>query len=293
MKTDKDVHEIRVSLQHSKKYINEIEKLYRVFQYNGVVWNTVNCPYAYKFVDIVLNSSLNFKTGEKIVEITVDLSEYEKYKVINAVPLWNVKKIVAQDKSFPMPAGDRINYDHSISLVKAPGIQNGYMAGSDNTDFLYCKRLEQELIIVSPFSEQHHWNLVKIEHLENSRRKNFEYELMSNKRNLGFIGRYSSLKSVIIRTKGEMARLMQSYDLSREMSFQNVEIKDNYEKEEETTDYNSFLDDNIRVNAYKKIMLIKFKANDRENFLVQDKMSFLVSEMQILFPEYRCIGALV
>lgn len=292
VRTDKDIHEIQVTLKQSEKYIHEIEKLYHIFQYNGILWNTVNCPYAYKFVDIVLSSSLKFKAGEKITEITIDLVEYEQYKVVNAIPLWNVKTIMVQDKSFPMPAKDRINYDHVVSLSDL-GTQNGYMVGLNNRDFMYCKQQEQDLVILSSSDSQQQWELIQIESPFNSRQKDFTYELMSNKRDLGFLGRYASVKSMVIRTKGEIARLLQSYELSKELAFQTVEIKERYEKEKETTDYNSFVDDNIRIDAYKKIMLLKFKAEDREDFLVLDKMSFLVSEMQILFPEYKCIGTLL
>lgn len=292
VRTDKDIHEIQVTLKQSEKYIHEIEKLYHIFQYNGILWNTVNCPYAYKFVDIVLSSSLKFKAGEKITEITIDLAEYEQYKVVNAIPLWNVKTIMVQDKSFPMPAKDRINYDHVVSLSDL-GTQNGYMVGLNNRDFMYCKQQEQDLVILSSSDSQQQWELIQIESPFNSRQKDFTYELMSNKRDLGFLGRYASVKSMVIRTKGEIARLLQSYELSKELAFQTVEIKEHYEKEKETTDYNSFVDDNIRIDAYKKIMLLKFKAEDREDFLVLDKMSFLVSEMQILFPEYKCIGTLL
>jgi hypothetical protein len=292
VRTNKNVHEVKGLIRQCRKYINAIEQLYRVFQHNGVEWTTVNCPYAYKYVDIVLSSALPLADGEKIIEISMDLGEYEKYKVINTVPLWNIKPIEASDKSFPMPAKDRINYDHIVSLDEF-GVQNGYLAGLDNKDYIYCKRLEHDLVIISSNSLQHDWNLLQVENISNARRKNYLYELMSNKRELGFIGRYSSVKSMVVRTKGEIARLLESYDLSRELIFQNVEIRESYSKEEETFNLNDFIDDNIRIDASKKIMLIFFKMTGRVNFLTQDKMSFLVSEMQVLFPEYKCVGALV
>ena len=292
VKTDRDIYEIQVALRPCRKYINEIERLYRSFQKNGIAWNTVNCPYAYKFADVVLNSSLALKPREKITEITVDLAEYEKYKVIDAVPLWNVKHIAVQDKSFPMPAVDRINYDHVIALGDL-GIQNGYIAGSDNMDFIYFKRSEQALTIISPVNEQSYWELIQIENPENDRRKNYTYEVMNNRRKLGFIGRYANQKSIVLRTRGEVVRQLQTYDLSRELHFRDMEIIERYTREEETTDFNSFIDDNLRVDSYKKILVLKFRPEDRENFLIYDKLSFLVSEIQIMFPEYKCIGELV
>lgn len=294
VKTDKDIYEINISLQLCKKYIKEIEKLYRAFQHNKKVWSTVNCPYAYKFVDVVLQSALTLKAGEKISEITIDLAEYEKYKEVNVIPLWNITHISVEDKSFPMPSKDRINYEHVVSLEEL-GSQNGYMIGLDNDDYLYCKRLAKDLTVVSTSGQQHSWNLIKIENISNSRQKSFHYELVSNKRELGFIGRFATVKSLVIRTKAEIDRLLQSYEISRELAFQNVEIKERYDKEIETVDYNLFIDDNIRIDSSKKIMLLKFKPLIREeqDYLLQDKMSFLTSEIQILFPEYKCIGELV
>lgn len=49
MKTSGGNYAITVRLSQSRLYINEIEKLYRVFQQNSVPWKTLNHPYAYKF----------------------------------------------------------------------------------------------------------------------------------------------------------------------------------------------------------------------------------------------------
>jgi hypothetical protein len=293
VKTDKDIYEIRVQLRRCMKYVNIIESLYRVFQYNNTAWNTVNCPYAYKIVDIILKSSLPLKKDEKVKEVIIDLAEYEQYKVPNMVPMWNVKHIEGEDKAFPMPANDRVNYDHMISLA-GPGAQNGYLVQpAAHKDFLYCKRLEDDLVIISPISDQHQWGLLQIENIANDRQKNRQYELATNKRTLGFTGRYAGVKGMAIRTKGEVSRLMQSYEASQKLVFQDVEVIDSYAKPEETLNCNTFIDDNIRIDTYKKIMLVKFRPVERDSFIIQETMSFLTSELQILFPEYRCVGEFV
>ena len=292
VRTNKDIHEVSFYLRRCEKYIKEIEKLYRMFQTNGTAWNTVNCPYAYKFVDIILNSTLELRKEEKITEVTIDLAEYERYKVINAIPLWNIENIRSEDKSFPMPAKDRVNYDHIVSLANL-GSQNGYMVGENNSEYMYCKRLNDDLIIISPIPEQHKWNLISIKNISNLRGKRFNFEILSNKRNLGFIGRYSSTRGMVVRTKGEIARLLKVYEQSKDLLFQNLEVRETYDMEPATSNYNFFIDDNTRLDTYKRVMILKFRPLDRENYLVYDKMSFLVSEIQILYPEYRCIGELV
>jgi hypothetical protein len=291
VKTDKDTYEVNIKLKRCMKYINEIKNLYKIFQYNAKVWNTVNCIFAYKFVDIVLESNLRFDEGEKITEISMDLGEYEKYKLSHVIPLWNVKQVKVQDNAFPIPAQDRINFEHSVSLDEL-GIQNGYMTNFTDNDVMYVKQYEKELVIVSSNSGQAEWKLIQIDNVKNNSKKHYDFELVSNNRNIGFIGKYSSMKAMTVRTKGEVAKILTSYEMSRNITFEDVEILNSYSKEEQTINCNEFVDDNIRVDKYKKIMLITFRTNI-QNYLTLDKMSFLVSEIQILFPEYKCIGEIV
>lgn len=294
IKTNKDIYEINIKLKQSMKYLKEIQNLYRVFQLNLTEWNTINCPYAYRFADVVLNSSVNLKQDEKIKEIIIDLAEYEKYKKINKIPVWNIKRIKVQDESYPMPAQDRINREHKISLLET-GIQNGYMLAMENEEFEYTKRYKDELIIISKETKQFYWNLLQIENVSNISKNNLKYnfEVLSNRRELGFLGKLASLKALVIRTRGEIARLMTSYELRKDLSFYDVELVNKYNKVIQTIDYNNFIDDNIRDNNSKQILVVKFRANNKEDFLIFDKMSFLVSEIQMLFPEYKCIGELI
>ena len=291
VKTNANRYELNAKARRCTKYIDEIERLYRVFQQNKVAWNTVNCPYAYKFIDIVMVPETKFVENEVISEVSVDLGEYDAYKELNVIPLWNIRAVDCEDKSFPMPANDRINYDHFVSLEKH-GEQNAYLIALGNLNFLYSKRLENGIVIVSDSENQEKWTLLKIEAPTNLKRQNISFEMLSNKKDLGFVGRYAAVKSLVIRTRGEIARLMNSYAMSKHVSFQSVEILENYDGTIETIDYNSFIDDNIRIDASKKIMLLKFVVNGGENYLNYDKISFLVSEIQLLFPEYKCVGAL-
>lgn len=294
IKTNKDIYEINIKLKQSMKYIKEIQNLYHVFQLNLIEWNTINCPYAYRFADVILNSSINLKQNEEIKEIIIDLAEYEKYKNINKIPVWNIKRIKVQDKSYPMPAQDRINHEHKISLSET-GIQNKYMLALENEEFEYTKRYKDELVIISKKSKQFYWNLLQIENISNISRNTLKYnfEVLSNRRDLEVVGKFTSLKSLVIRTRGEIAHLITLYELRKDLSFYDVELVNNYTKTIQTINYNNFIDDNIRDNNSKQILVVKFKADNREEFLIFDKMSFLVSELQILFPEYKCIGELI
>lgn len=289
IKTENGDYNINVKAKRCNKYINQIDKLYKTFQQNNVVWTTINCPYACKFIDIVLTNPISLSKDEVISEITIDLGKYDKYKQVNVVPIWNVKMLEVEENSFPMPAIDRINYEHRLAL-ESFGTQNGYLVALGSVEYLYTLRREKELIVVSKSDSQQPWKLLQVEKPPDVIRHNSAFELLNNKRDLGFAGRYAAIKSLVIRTKSELDRLLNSYDQSKSVLFQGMEILECYEETKETLDCNSFVDDNIRDGVNKKTMLLKFKVEHGESYLIYDKISFLVSEIQMLFPEYDCVG---
>jgi hypothetical protein len=116
--TNIDGYEIGVAVRQSVKYVEQIEMLYLACQLNGVKWNTVNCPYAYKFIDVVPVEPLPLKSGERVKKIAIDLAGYEKYRISDVVPLWNIKRLSIQDQAFPIAMRDAVGYEHIISLEK-------------------------------------------------------------------------------------------------------------------------------------------------------------------------------
>ena len=294
IKTNHNTHEINATAKRCNKYVEQIEMLYRTFQKNNIAWTTINCPYAYKFIDIVLVSPLNLAQDETVSEVTINLGSYEQYKHINVVPLWNIKTLKTKGHPIPMPAIDRINYEYHISLVES-GLSNGYMFSLNNPDFLYMIRRNHEygdefgyeIVAVAEYGEHKHWELLQVESISNLKGKMTTFEMVTNKRGFG------SAKSIVIQTRSELESILKSYEQSKTVSFQDVKIIESNSMTKKTIDYNSFIDGNIRIDTSKPIMLLKFIVSGGEPYLEYDKISFLVSEIQTLFPEYNCIGELM
>lgn len=62
--------------------------------------------------------------------------------------------------------------------------------------------------------------------------------------------------------------------------------------EDSTYDFNFYIEDEIRVNNSKKVMLLKFKDIE-DNYLKYDLLSFVISEVQMHFAEYICKGVFI
>ncbi|MFF2795138.1 normocyte-binding protein [Lysinibacillus xylanilyticus] len=281
--------EIKVSLSQNTDYLQEINKLYPLFQVNGLPWKTINHPFVYKFFNVNLIDCPPLNEDAEITGIIVDLEEYEQEKRLNMVPLWNIERHEVKNVGFPIPAIDKVNYEHVLSIRKI-GNEHGYLVEADEDNVRYVKRSDNELTIVSPRDKSGVWQLIKIAKMEDEKIGKLNYELVSNRRIEHFIHKFANKYTANVKTKGEITRMINSFEAADSFELVDVEIVDSYSGTSFTHSANTFLTEMIGENNYKKTMLLKFKANEERNFIANDILSFLVSEVQRHFFEYECVG---
>ncbi|TVX95089.1 normocyte-binding protein [Cohnella terricola] len=285
---------IEAVVKPNHTYIHELEKLYETFQKNGISWKTANHPYAHKFVDIVLvRCDRKLEADEEIVEAMVNLEEYERYKKLDAVPLWNIEKLKLKSSGFPVPAADRINYEHVLSLHKT-GAEHGYLVEeSGEATIRYIKRSADELTVVTPQEKSGIWNVLKLTQPVQPRIGKLEYALVSNRRHNHFMNKYARNQVLTVRAKGEVIRIVHSFEASEILELLDLEVRDQPKSISQTYAMNPFISDNIRSQTDMKTLRLRFRRREDQpldDFILNDLMSFLVSEVQIYFPEYICEG---
>jgi len=281
--------EIKVSLTQNTDYLQEMNKLYPLFQINGLPWKTINHPFVYKFFNINLVDCPPLDENAEITEIIVDLEEYEDKKRLNMVPLWNIERHEVKNVGFPIPAIDKVNYEHVLSIRKI-GNEHGYLVEADEENVRYVKRSDNELTIVSPRDKSGVWQLIKIAKMADEKIGKLHYELVSNRRIEHFIHKFVNKYTATVKTKGEITRMINSFEAANSFELVDIEIVDAYSGTSFTHSVNTFLTEMIGENNHKKTMLLKFKANEERNFIANDILSFLVSEVQRHFFEYECVG---
>ncbi|MFS0554737.1 normocyte-binding protein [Brevibacillus sp. 179-C9.3 HS] len=290
LKTAGNHFPIEVRLQQSRLYMDELEKLYNMFQKNGMPWKTVNHPYASKFFDVILVACEGtFTEDEEILEMSITLDEWEPYKKLDVIPLWNIERLALKNIGFPVPAIDRVNFEHVLSLRKT-GSEHGYLVDGDEELIRYIKRSPEELTVVSPQEKSGIWNVCKITKPVTTRIGRLDYELVSNRRKNSFVGSYARKQAITVRAKGEIIRIVHSFEAAEHLELVYAEIREKNNRPPATYGLNPFISDNVRVENDKKIMSLGFRRRGENSFILQDMMSFLVSEVQMYFPEYKCEG---
>lgn len=294
IETDKRTYEAYFTLSENKVYWEKVIELYKGFINNNIPWETINNPYISKIAKIILKDCEEGITkDETISKISVDFGEYTKYVKYNMVPMWNVKKLALKANGFPMPCEDNINYEHSISLQRE-GMNHGYIVEYNSDKVEYVTRKNHYLIITSSMEVAQVWNVWKIISNEKSKFETYSYELMSNARKSSFIGRLAAAKNSTVKTKAELTRVINSFEVSKHLEFQYLKLEDlDTNRENETYDMNYFIFDEIREANLTKCLSVYFKVVDRKDYLIYDILSFIVSEIQLLYPEYKCEGRLL
>ena len=281
--------QVKVMLRKNGTYLQEVEKLHSIFQINGVPWKTINHPYIHKFFDVLLVECPPLRDETEILEFIIDLEEYEDKKRLNMVPLWNIERIELKNIGFPIPALDKVNYEHTLSIRKT-GPQHGYLVDGCEEDIRYIKRAENELTIVSPHDKSGVWQLLKIAEMEEQKIGKLEYQLVSNHRKDHFIHKFANKYAPAVKTKGEIIRLIHSFEAAEKIELVDINVLDSFNGVGVSYPVNPFFIEEQGESSNKGIMLLTFKAKERPDFILNDIVSFLVSEVQRYFNEYKCVG---
>ena len=293
IETDKRIHEADFVVRKNNEYKSAIENLYESFINNNIAWSTINNPYIHKFADVYIVSSKDtIEADENIVKVDVDFGEYSKYVNYDMIPMWNIKKLVLKGSGFPVPCEDKVNYEHTISVAKE-GKDNGYLVNLNKQDVNYVMFKDESIIVSSKDDTPQKWEILKIISFGEDKEKDYEFKLMSNEININFSNKLLFKNPLNIRTKSELSRVINSYKAANYLSFKEISLKDNDNFNEETYEVNDFIIDEIREEKIKRKMILYFQPKDKENYLNLDILSFLVSEVQLIYPEYKCEGRLI
>ena len=91
----------------------------------------------------------------------------------------------------------------------------------------------------------------------------------------------------------ELAHFIKGFGLEDYVRYQDCQVEDDFPGNRETYAVNCFIPDEIRLRSTQKKLVLYFQPGKQERWLQRDILSFLVSEVQRIYPEYDCGGILV
>lgn len=292
VRTDAGEYPADFTLRRNEKYLQMVEELHPVFAFNGRTWLTVCTAYLTKMLDVCLCGAEGMEEGGEILGIRADFEEYRDQMLPDMVPLWNLLELSEKTSTYPIPCIDQIHYEHRIFAQRLRA-DCEYLIRNTDTEVTGIRRLNGDLYITCPEEQPRVWSLYQASVPEG--RERYPYPVLSNQYKESFSGSITGMFQRSIKTRAEMGRLMEAFDYGDYVAFQGIQIEGGIPPECIPCNYNmdGFMADEFRTGSHRQVLVIEFAKGTSESFLTEDIMSFLVTQVQRIFPDYHCVGRLL
>ena len=284
---NKEKHTLLVQPKKALRYRKEVGKLYETFSYNGLRWNTVNTAYLDRFFDIDLSG-----LPQNARDVEVDYGKYADMIEEELYPVWNIEKNVFKSSTFLSPSKDGLYYEREMIRQKDKEI---ILRLIQKTGGMVGIRQEEEKIIVKSYEESYSdlegYNIFDIRYTK----EELPIGLISNKRKEGMIGRLLNKAKEKIHTEAEIERIIEELDIGDYVSLKSCERlatnKAFLEEMKILPDMNNFTNENFQLTDESPKLILRFLRNSDSN-LCEAMVRYAISQLQISFDEYICIGFL-
>jgi hypothetical protein len=275
---------MQVELKYSTRYLRKLEALYYAFSENELPWATVNGRYFYKFLDVCSKSKLN----QDVEGFEIDFAQYGKYISYDKVLLWNIAALtVPVAECIPKPAYNIVKYEHMLKNLKPD--ENKYLVCPMGDKFDFFRR-GKEMYVRTDVKQLEQINLLRVISNEDTDSKLY-LQAKTNAKKPGLIN--SMAKGKYTPTRGEAERIVTELGEAAYMRLADIKILPNTEENYshyKGIDYNSFREDNM-VDKDRKLLLFTFNTNI-DKLWAYETMFYIVSELQLYYYEYQCVGEL-
>ena len=288
VETDEGEYETTVSLRYCSAYLGAMERLYQQFLANQKQWHTINCPFLYKMLDIVDQENV-IPEDAAVQRVEIAFGELSEFVMDDLVLVWNIKEEMYKASVEVETAGKTSVYAHRILL---PDTKAGYLAVPEDEDGFTVIYLDGALSVRTEKEAYKKMKLTKVARMDEG--KDYTallFPVQSNQRNMRHADRQALRQPRFLWTRGEIERILSSYEVFQEFEF--VDVCENFpaEAEMEGIDMNPF----IRTHSFftkKRKLAIILHPKDNTDIFRYEKMFFLIAELQLCTEEYEWTGIL-
>ncbi len=273
----------------SDRYQKSIKKLYQLFVSNHVPWQAVHMGHLERFFDLI-----PMEKEQVDLESAFDWGKWGVYIKEKMMPLWNVEKTVAHTREFRMPCIDEVFYEHICYLPKENEGQDGYLVevGKNLLSISY----EKDRILLRTAEESvEEIQLYRLHQEKPEDALGYCYPVLSNYKKDNLTARYLQRTGNFIQTEMELHRKIEEMSGGYLINLLGYEITDKVEGKAVSGDMNEFIGSRIFSEDRRKILLLRIRKKERQenDYLYKSQIRYILTQIQMEFLEYRCMGAFV
>ena len=305
---DGDNYEVKVRFVKDERYFDEIKKLYNSFELNGKKWKTINMAHFMRCYKIKL-AEYGFDMPQDILEkiqngkyeITYDFEEIQNKVLRDRELLWNIEKKKIISTIFVRPTKIDLSFEYTINFESDEQI---LVSNNENEDILCCYYSgKNKLNILSKKNTGDIWDVFSVKPIEKCRKmlelygksseNQEDYFHFTNFRNKSFIDKIQT-KNKNTRSRAFLEKYFLEYEFTKDkILLKDINFKENIEKNLDTYDCNESLKNDFQkeYSDKKPKMNLFVEIKDFDDYS-EDKVSFLISEIQNDYNEFECRGYL-
>ena len=287
---------IRFRIRRSDRYLRSMDKLYRLFTGNHVPWQTVHMGHMERFFDLIPmeGEAADVQTVALAHDWQVQDDQWSKYIRRDRILLWNIRQSAVHAREYRVPCIDEVFYEHVFYLPQEQETEDGYLVDAGET--ILSIRYEKNKIVLRTTAESLEDIMVyQLCQGEPEQSAGYHAPVLSNHRKDNLAARYSQQTGNFIQTPLELNRKVEEMADGYQIRVLGYEILDRAKEEYLAGDMDSFTGVRLFSNDQRKILLLHIQAEeqDREDYLYESQIRYILSQLQLEFLEYRCMGVLV
>lgn len=280
---------VRFQIRKVCRYEEAVKKLYALFANNHIPWQTVHMGHLERFFEAVPVEELS--PGSRI---HFQWGKWEEYVKTGMMPLWNIQKEAVNSREFRVPCIDEVFYEHIFYLPDERAEEDGYLV--EAKEDIFSIRYERNRVLLK--TKQDTLQDVSVYRLHQETPVNsfgYCYAVLSNKRKDNLAGRYLYQAGNFLQTPMELRRKIEEMSGSYRIDNIDFEISEKAKSGYLTGDMNGFAGVQVFISDKRSMLIFKFRKEEqqRADYLYESQIRYILSQLQMEFMEYQCVGALV
>lgn len=295
----------RVGVRRTEDYRKAVEELYSLFVYNRVPWNTVNTGDLDRFYDVYLmeeEDDPGEEEKENLSSWEIDFGEWENLIDRDCIALWNLEYFTFRSMKFMVPCMDGKYYEHELNL-KEYEPDCGYMV-KGNEDILSIRHESGRILMVSPKEAFERWQACRFGRQPDTDSYGYHHRILGNERKECFANHLAVRYGQGIHSRMELFRIVEELNADSKIRLRDCQIRDKERADSYPANMNWFLREDLFPMETRKVLELTFErqagsagmngdeGKDHYAPEVEDIIRYVISQIQLLFDEYRCVGRL-
>ena len=286
--------QIRFLIRKAGRYEEMIKRLYKLFTNNHISWQVVHMGHLERFFELVPTQELT--PGSRV---NIQWDKWENCVKTGIIPLWNIQRTAINSREYRMPCIDEVFYEHIFYLPDERVEEDGYLMETKE-DILSLRYEENRVLLKTKKDSLKDVCVYRMHQGAPAESYGYQFPVLSNCRKDNLAARYLHQTGNFIQTPMELLRKIEEMSGSYGVDVLGYEIAGKAENDMTAGkmffgDMNGFIGAQVFADDGRSILLLKMhiKGKQQADYLCESQVRYILSQLQMEFMEYKCVGVLV